>query len=382
MACASLRPQIPILAPRLTFSGVGGGGGGGSDRRSRKLIVSSSQCGEQYEYEYRSVRSGSGLNSPLEPKSPAGKSLCRVLLDEPRSFEDAVDEFLDRLVEDRDGAIARMKMSLGSDDAALHRRIAELKEHECQLAVEDIMYMMVFFKFSEIKVPLIPRLRDCLYNGRLELLPSRDWQLESIHSRQVLEMVREYLAIAFNLKAGAGVGAYWSTTQVQMGHLSRVYAASVLFGYLLKSASLRHRLEHSLPGMLLQDDLFGNLRYTPEANMFLLKDLFFDRIQSSPGSTADVASASGNKGHEDFRCYLLSFGPETLQACAMPSSEHAMNLIENHCSALFWDDAELQDSDELILTSFSSLKRLVLEAIAFGSFLWDAERQVEKVCSF
>ncbi|GAB2227271.1 hypothetical protein Drorol1_Dr00009086 [Drosera rotundifolia] len=184
------------------------------------------------------------------------------------------------------------------------------------------MYMMVFFKFSEIKVPLIPRLRDCLYNGRLELFPSRDWQLESIHSGQVLEMVREYLAIAFNLKAGAGVGAYWSTTQVQMGHLSRVYAASVLFGYLLKSATLRHRSEHSLPGMLLQNDLFGNLIYAPEANMFLLKDLFFDRIQSSPRSTADVASASGNKGHEDFRCYLLSFGPETLQAYAMPSSEH------------------------------------------------------------
>ncbi|GAB2282439.1 hypothetical protein Dimus_016982 [Dionaea muscipula] len=352
-------------------------------RTRRRSVSASSRCGEQFEYGSSSNGSGGGscLNSPLEPKTPVGRSLCRVLLDEPRSFHRAAYDALNRLSEDRDAAIARMTLCLGSDEASLHRRIAQLKEHECQMGVEDVMCMVIYYKFSEIKVPLIPRFHECVYNGRLEILPSKDWQLESIHSMEVLEMIREYLTIVLGWKSGSGVVADWSTTQVHRGHLSRVYAGSILFGYFLKSASWRHHLERSLPP---HDDPLGNWTCAPEPSTCFLRILFFDQCFWAPTSTttSQVSSTLSGDQNEDFRCYLLRFGTETLQACAKPTSQQAMNLIENHCSALFWGNAGSLETNELILTSFSSLKRLVLEAIAFGSFLWDAERLVEKVYDF
>lgn len=50
-----------------------------------------------------------------------------------------------------------------------------------------------------------------------------------------------------------------------------------------------------------------------------------------------------------------------------------MNLIEKQSLALFGTE----DHNETIVTSFSSLKRLVLEAVAFGTFLWDTELYVD-----
>ncbi|KAF2545211.1 hypothetical protein F2Q70_00023813 [Brassica cretica] len=192
------------------------------------------------------------------------------------------------------------------------------------------MYMLIFYKYSEIRVPLAPKLSRCIYNGRLEIWPTKDWELESIHTCDALELIKEHVSAVIGLRVNACVTDNWATTQIQKLHLRNVYDASILYGYFLKSASLRHQLECSL------SDLHGS-------------------------------------GYEQLRHYITGFDAETLRRCARPRTEEARNLIEKQSLALFG----AEESDETIVTSYSSLKRLVLEAVAFGTFLWDTELYVE-----
>uniref|UniRef100_M1AGU8 Uncharacterized protein n=1 Tax=Solanum tuberosum TaxID=4113 RepID=M1AGU8_SOLTU len=63
----------------------------------------------------------SGLNAPLEPATPAGRLLSTVLLNDRKYFHVAVQKQLEKLAYERDEAVARMNLSLGSDEAFLHR---------------------------------------------------------------------------------------------------------------------------------------------------------------------------------------------------------------------------------------------------------------------
>ncbi|XP_060180219.1 UV-B-induced protein At3g17800, chloroplastic-like [Lycium barbarum] len=358
--------KIKTLLPhtRFTFKN--------SPKRSFFIVSSSSsnsKCGF------------SGLNAPLEPTTLSGKLLSSVLLNDRKCFHVAVQKQLEQLAYDRDEATARMNLSFGSDEGLLHRRIAELKELECQAAVEDIMYVLISYKFSGIRVHLIPRLSKCMYNGRLEIWPCKDWELESIHSCEVLEMVREHLTTVLGWKEKSNVADNWAPTKVQKYQLCRVYAASVLYGYFLKSASLRHHLEQKL------DHINRDLGIA-SSNQLLLSEMrslgsdivSFGRISGTRSTSVGQLPLLREKKQEKLKYYVMSFDPETLQMCAKPKSKETLNLIEKHSYALFGDKKTgLVASDEVILTSLASLKRVVLEAIAFGSFLWDAEEYVRTV---
>ncbi|KAF3661249.1 hypothetical protein FXO38_11796 [Capsicum annuum] len=65
-----------------------------------------------------------------------------------------------------------------------NRRISELRKLECPKVLEDVMYILIVF--SEIGVHLVLKLSNCMYNGRLEIWPRKDWELESIHKVEVL----------------------------------------------------------------------------------------------------------------------------------------------------------------------------------------------------
>ncbi|CAF2089692.1 UV-B-induced protein At3g17800, chloroplastic [Brassica rapa] len=272
---------------------------------------------------------GASIDAPLVPRSAQGKFLSCVLMKKRPLFHFAVADLLKQLAEDKEAALSRMFLSSGSDEASLHRRIAQLKESNCQTAIEDIMYMLILYKFSEIRVPLVPKLSTCIYNGKLEVWPSKDWELESIHSRDVLELIKEHSNAVISLRVDSTLTDDLETTEIDKHHLSRVYTASILYGYFLKSASLRHQLECSL----------------------------------SEGITKQL------------RHYISGFDPKILQRCAKPRSREAKNLIEKQSLALF--GPEEKEEESVIVTSFSSLKRLLLEAVAFGSFLWDTEEYVD-----
>ncbi|XP_049406986.1 UV-B-induced protein At3g17800, chloroplastic [Solanum stenotomum] len=322
-----------------------------------------------------------GLNAPLEPATPAGRLLSTVLLNDRKYFHVAVQKQLEQLAYERDEAVARMNLSLGSDEAFLHRRIAEVKELECQASVEDIMYMLISYQFSGIRVHLIPRLSKCMYNGRLEIWPCKDWELESIHSCEVLEMVREHLTTVLGWKEKSNVANNWTPTEVQKFKLCQVYAASVLYGYFLKSASLRHHLEKKFDHINPYLDIASyNQLLLSEIRSLGSEIVPFGRISGTQSTSVGQIPLLREKKQDKLKYYVMTFDPETLQMCAKPKSKEALNLIEKHCYALFSDKKTgLVASDEVISTSMASLKRIVLEAIAFGSFLWDAEEYVRTV---
>ncbi|KAK4750875.1 hypothetical protein SAY87_004357 [Trapa incisa] len=321
----------------------------------------------------------SSLNTPLVPRTAVGKYLSKVFQNQPLLFLMAVADELKQLADDRDSAVARMALSDGSDEACLHRRIMELKERDCRSAVEDVMYMLILFKFSEIKVHMVPKLSRCIYNGRLEIWPSKDWELESIYSFDVLEMIKEHVFSVTGLSSNSSVTDHWATTHVRKNHLGNVYAASVLYGYFLKSAYTRLNLKETLS---LSSNDAGTLRKSlqpPKTRPRRSNNLVFNRkggktTPSSPEQTSGKLS-----------CYLLGFDSETLYTCAKVKSRAAMELIEKQTLALFGDRSSSgpngKEKEEMIRTSFSSLKRLVLEAVAFGSFLWDIEEAVDSVYS-
>lgn len=221
--------------------------------------------------------------------------------------------------------------------------------------------MLICYKFSELKVHLIPRLSKCIYNNRLEIFPSKDWELESIHSFEILEIIRQQLTSIIGWRSDFSVTDNWATTKIKRNNLSQIYTASILFGYFLKSATLRHCLEMSLVDPI--DDMIFN--------KFRRKNLVF----GGNLNTISTSQFEGKKKREKLSSYLMGFAPDSLAKCAQPNSKEALNLITKHSFALFGN----VESDEMICTSFATLKRFVLEAIALGSFLWDSEEYVKTV---
>ncbi|KAE9463700.1 hypothetical protein C3L33_04378, partial [Rhododendron williamsianum] len=368
----------------------------------RRPLVAVARAGASSNCEF------SSLNTPLEPKSAPGKYLSGLLLsDDTEEFQDAVCKQLEQCSDNAFsvGACARRKMELchqrdwkgeaegclqerrgqlGSWEASqsepkgntkqllsawleareaaeevplllLRRRIAELREQECQIAVEDIMYVLVLYKFHEIKVHLVPRLSKCIYNHRLELWPSNDWELESIHSFEVLELIREHLTGVIGWKADSNVVDNWATTEIPL-------------------CSLRHRLELNL-GLTCQNPLL-----VPELLSCGMKNIAFGRIGRAQSTSLGPESCIRVKKRENLKCYVMGFDPETLEMCAKPKTREAVSLVEKHSCALFGDEnTGLIETNDVIVTSLSSLKRMVLEAVAFGSFLWDTEEYVDAV---
>ncbi|KAK4804327.1 hypothetical protein SAY86_004144 [Trapa natans] len=318
----------------------------------------------------------SSLNSPLVPRSPVGKYLSRVFQNQRQLLHVAVFDELKLLADERDSAVARMILSEDSDEAALHRRIAELKEHSCRINVEDVMYILILCKFSQIKVPLVPKLSSCIYNGRLEIFPVKDWELESIHSPDSLEMVRSHVNKLTGLSSNSSVSDLWATTHVRKRHLSNIYVASILYGYFLKSVSTRHQLEQIFS---LSSDEARNTRsshHRPSKNW-------------PYGWNNLVFRHKGDKGHPlkdktswNLSSYLMGFDSDMVDKCGQVQSLGAKELIERQTVALFGETRaaiSMSDETDLIITSFSSMKRLFLEAVAFGSFLSEVEHRVDSV---
>lgn len=321
----------------------------------------------------------SSLNTPLLPRTQVGKFLSGVLQNHRNLFHVAVQEELKLLADDRDAANSRMLLASESDEALLHRRIAEMKENQCEVVVEDIMSLLIFHKFSEIRAPLVPKLSRCLYNGRLEILPSKDWELESIHTLEVLDMIREHVTTVTGLKAKPSVTESWATTKVRQFLLGRIYVASILYGYFLKSVSLRYHLERNLN--LANHDVHPshrtNLSFKDMCPYGFEDDIFGQLSNMKPIGQGLIRQ---EEEIEDLKCYVMRFHPGSLQRCAKLRSKEAVNLVRSYSSALFNSEGfDSVDSDDVILTSFSSLKRLVLEAVAFGSFLWETEDYIDNV---
>lgn len=364
--------------------------------------------------------------APMSPDSGHGQMLAHVLDAEPQLFEAAVEATLDRMIDELD----QQEQSAGSVDVSqdekdkggmvLFRRIEQMRALERRSGVQDVMYANILQKFLSIGVDMLPPLddEDVLLRGvDLTKLTS------GVHSVEALEMVKEHLMGMLGPQAS---NAY-SNTLVRMSKLqcAQMYAASIMFGYFLRKADKRFKLDRAM----------GTLPMNPMDSAKALEELFnsasaMDSMDEADGAgvggfaNSEFPGASGvfdvdDKGNatEDaskagsntltLKQYIQSFDQDALAETARIVSMEGVTLAERQTGALFGSIEDLAmemqraleeggepitSPDQLmsrvqdvvgggkvktLTLPVATQRRVVLEAVAFGTFLRDAETYVD-----
>ncbi|KAF9625334.1 hypothetical protein IFM89_021704 [Coptis chinensis] len=330
--------------------------------------------------------------APLQLESPIGQFLSQILKSHPHLVPAAVDQQLEQLQTDRDAekVTPKEEPSPAGTDLVLYRRIAEVKENERKKALEEILYALVVQKFMDADVSLIPSITPSSHpSGKVDTWTNEEEKLEELHSQEAFEMIKNHLALIL----GTRLGDSTSVAQISKLRVGQVYAASVMYGYFLKRVDQRFQLEKSMKVLPFgSDDEDNDIVQSVSEEMSRDTESLRNAEQSKPhpevsswvGGFAPGGFGAGIKSSK-LRTYVMSFDSETLQKYATIRSKEAVSIIEKHTEALFGrpeivitpqgtiDSAK----DELIKISFGGLKRLVLEAVTFGSFLWDVESHVD-----
>lgn len=272
----------------------------------------------------------------------------------------------------------------------MFRRIAEVREKDRRKALEEIIYCLIVQKFVDNDISMIPKISATPDpTGRVDFWPNQEQKLESVHSPEALEMIQSHLSLVLGERI---VGPLDTTVQISKIKLGKLYAASIMYGYFLKRVDERFQLERTMktlpPGLSkdrvsFEDPPPTKQLWDPDSLIWMSPN---DGSESGGGGFMD-----GGEGKTfQLRSYVMYLDAETLQRYATIRSKEAISLIEKQTQALFGqpdirvtEDGSIDTSnDEVLAVTFSGLTMLVLEAVAFGSFLWDAESYVESKYPF
>ncbi|KAL6002433.1 hypothetical protein ACLOJK_034365 [Asimina triloba] len=269
------------------------------------------------------------------------------------------------------------------------RRIAEVRSKERQKALEEIIYCFIVHKFLDKEISMIPTIPPSPDPAiPVDAWPNQEQKLESVHSPEAFEMIQSHLSLVLGERL---VGPLSTVIRISKLRLGKLYAASIMYGYFLKRVDQRFQLERSMKTLpadegpaVFESSAPGNQLW----DMDSLIQISTDEEDGSGDVNANRASSSSSSrdGRSyKLRSYVMYLDAETLQRYATIRSKEAMSLIEKQTQALFGrpdikvaEDGSLDTSnDEVVGITFAGLTMLVLEAVAFGSFLWDAEDYVE-----
>ncbi|CAD5165892.1 unnamed protein product [Musa acuminata subsp. malaccensis] len=323
--------------------------------------------------------------APLQLESPIGQFLSQILVSHPHLLPAAVDQQLEQLQTDREAEKNKEEPAPSGTDIVLYRRIAEVKANERRTALEEILYALVIQKFVEADVSLVPAISQSTDpSSRVDHWPPQDEKLERLHSPEAYEMIKNHLALIL----GQRLSDSNSVAPISKLRIGQVYAASVMYGYFLKRVDQRFQLEKSmktLPWGSDKEEIAIKQAMPDESRPFTESRISNPELPSwsSPGFNK---GAVGNGAKSSLlRSYVMSFDSDTLQRYVTIRSKEAFTIIEKHTEALFGRPEIVitpqgtidSSKDELIKISFGGLRRLILEAITFGSFLWDVEGYVD-----
>lgn len=337
----------------------------------------------------------SGSNGPVAPlqlESPVGQFLSQILVSHPHLLPAAVEQQLEQLQTDLETQKQKEDPSLTGTDVVLYRRIAEVKANERKRTLEEILYALIVQKFMDAKVPLIPAVSSSSNpTGRVDVWPTEEGKrLERLHSPEAYEMIQNHLALIL----GNRVGDTASVAQISKFRVGQVYAASVMYGYFLRRVDQLFQLEKSmkfLPQSGVDEDEMKSQQPMGETGETVAFEApSHPEVETSWGGGISPGGFGHGMRPSRLRSYVMSFDAETLQRCAAIRSKEAVSIVEKHTEALFGKpeimvtpDGMVDSSrDEMIRIGFGGLKRLVLEAVTFGSFLWDVESYVDSKCRF
>ncbi|CAN6486579.1 unnamed protein product [Victoria cruziana] len=265
----------------------------------------------------------------------------------------AFDQQLERLQEDRD---AQAKDSVSATDV-LYKRIAEVKAKEMQASLEEIIYALIVHRFMNADISLIPTIlpsADPL--GKVDIWPYQEQKLMSIHSVEAYEMIESHLSLVLG-------GSQFPDPLDSVVQISKLKVQ-----------------EESMPSEnVLPNDEIWDVTSWFQASMG-------DEVEGYHGSSEPNVAKNAYK----LRSYVTHLDGDTLQRYATIRSKAAVSIIEKQTQALFGrpdikiaEDGTLGTSnDELIGLTFAGLTNLVLEAVAFGSYLWQVESYVDSRYSF
>ncbi|KAK1301277.1 hypothetical protein QJS10_CPB12g01597 [Acorus calamus] len=328
--------------------------------------------------------------APLQLESPVGQFLSQILMSHPHLLPAAVERQLEQLQTDRESEKQKEEPSTPSTDLVLYRRIAEVKANERKKVLEEILYALVVQKFVDAEILLMPTISPL---GRVKSWDSSegDDKLELLHSPEAFEMIKNHLTLILGQRA-TDLNSVAPISKLRVG---QVYAASVMYGYFLKRVDQRFQLEKTMKTLPFGSDEGGSdtrqrmpdESFPSRGNGRVLDshpdDSVVDNSAWSPGF-GPGGIGQGIKPSR-LRSYVMSFDAETLQRYATIRSKEAISIIEKHTEALFGrpeivitpEGTVDSNKDEVIKISFGVLRRLILEAVTFGSFLWDVESYVD-----
>ncbi|KAK6921391.1 Protein of unknown function DUF760 [Dillenia turbinata] len=352
----------------------------------RRLVSGSRRC-PMIRASISSESEGSASQiAPLQLKSPIGQLLSQILVSHPHLVPAAVDQQLEQLQTDRDAERQKEEPSVSGTELILYRRIAEVKSNERRKALEEILYALIVQKFKDANVSMVPTFAPSDSLGQVDSWPGQEQKLEQLHSPEAYEMIQNHLSLILGNRMGDSSGA----AQISKLRVGQVYAASVMYGYFLKQVDQRFQLEKVMKILPQGDDEGDGVEHAMSDTRAGASQ---DSVQNAH-SHPEVSSWAGGISPGGFgngikssrlRTYVMSFDADTLQRYATIRSIEAVSIIEKHTEALVGRPEILimpqgtmnSSKDEHIEISFGGLRRLVLEAVTFGSFLWDVESYVD-----
>ncbi|CAK9035237.1 UV-B-induced protein At3g17800 [Durusdinium trenchii] len=267
---------------------------------------------------------------------------------------------------------------------SLRRRIAQIQRKERLKTASELIYVMVASMFKYLEVPFIQPLKGGGH-VRMDMDGEQLRGLTEIYSMEALELVRDHL---FNIVGVEAQAAEAPALRIAMYQAGQVYAMSALFGYYLRRADVRYQLDKIVSLHDAGDDNddleIGETRKRRRRPVPRWMELSWAKGESR----ADVS----------LKDYIQSFGPDELRQIRSLASAEAQATMELQISALFGDlrvlkskllkatEGSTTDEEatemleeglrsgavESIRISYDNLRRLILEAVAFGSVLFDA----------
>eukprot|EP00929_Paragymnodinium_shiwhaense_P001382 TRINITY_DN101610_c0_g1_i1.p1 TRINITY_DN101610_c0_g1~~TRINITY_DN101610_c0_g1_i1.p1 ORF type:complete len:432 (-),score=103.89 TRINITY_DN101610_c0_g1_i1:129-1424(-) len=306
---------------------------------------------------------------------PAQKALY-LLEQNPELFASAVEEELERLHDQKEEAKQQAQSegeaSVEKDALVLRQRVKEVRELDRMRTAMELLYLQVCNKFIRLQVPLIPPLKDggdVRFGGPVNLQGLTD-----IYSQEAVELVKEHLFGILGAQGNPFGPA--AVVQIALFQCGQVYAMSALFGYYVRRVDARFQLE-KLAGAF---GAWGDENAEPKA-----VELGDEAVSQS------------------LRDYVTTFGPEELQRMRSIATVEAQMAMETQVSSLFGDLRVLKNKlleavgmvmsneeatqklqkaieekkVESVRITTDDLRRLVLEAVAFGALLYESEKEAD-----
>ncbi|WVZ21952.1 hypothetical protein V8G54_000496 [Vigna mungo] len=198
-------------------------------------------------------------------------------------------------------------------------------------------------------------------------------------------MIQNHLSLIMGNK----VGDITSIAEISKFRVGQVYAASVMYGYFLKRVDQRFQLEKTMKVLLNEAEEENSVQQTtmdnarPGIEEDTSQGMSHPEVSTWPGGDVSPGGYGYGIKATRLRNYVMSLDGDTLQRYATIRSKEAISIIEKHTEALFGRPEIVVtpegsvSKDENVKISFGGLKKLVLEAVTFGSFLWDVESYVD-----